>query len=137
MSAAEKYLTNYRTNGVRIGFIDNSKHSECQTTIAGLSMVPITAQEMFDACPLPGFYIDLTVKVYDFLHIPRDKIYLLPMPDRNFGSLVNGTWHGLLGNVSRNEIDSTLAHLIPTSERLKIADFSASLFSSEGIFLTR
>ncbi len=137
ISVAGEDLKNYQTNGIRIGFIKSkSGLAECHIT-DGFPEVPSTAQEIFDACSMPGFYEDLAVNVYDLLHIPRDKMYLLPMPDQNYGSFVNGSWQGLLGILSRKGVDSTSAEVIPTSERLKIADFSASIYSTETVFLTR
>ncbi len=99
-------LSEYLKNGVKVGFIPtNDVASQCLNRIMAM---PKTVQEILYECPAPGFVMDVTVTVYDLLSMPRNKTLVVPMPDNNYGSRDNGIWIGLIGNLSRSEIDSSL-----------------------------
>ncbi len=128
-------LFDYRENGVKVGYIPfDGKESEC---LKQFMTMPRTVQEILYKCPMPGFFMDVTITVYDLLSVQRNKTLVIPMPDRNYGSRDNGVWSGLIGNLSRNEIDSTLAIMTPTTERMEVTDFSQGFLQVTTGFLTR
>ncbi len=128
-------LSEYRNNGVKVGFIPrNDIMSQCLNRIMDM---PKTVQEILYECPKPGFFMDVTVTVYDLLSVPRNKTIVVPMPDKNYGSRENGTWTGLIGNISRSEIDSSLAGISQSTKRMEATDFSQTFLSVTLGFLTR
>ncbi len=125
----------YQTNGVRIGYIPLS--NPVYTCVRKYIVCPTTLAEVNQHCPNPGLIFDITTLVFKILKIPLEKSFILPMPNRDFGTVLNGTWHGKLGNLSRGEIDCTLPYMTPTRERLEVVDFSAPIETVELGFLTR
>ncbi len=122
-------------NGVKVGFIpSNDIASQCRNRIMAM---PKTVQEILYECPKPGFVMDVTISIYDLLSVPRNKILVVPMPDNNYGSRHNGIWTGLIGNLSRREIDSSLAEITQTTKRMEVIDFSLSSLQETVGFLTR
>ncbi len=128
-------LTYYRNNGVRIGYI--ALPSALYACIRSYIVAPTTLADIIQNCPKPGFLIDVTSVVLQLLSIPLNETFVLPMPDRNFGSFVNGTWFGKVGNVSRGEIDITFPYMTPTLQRQNAVDFSAPIATVALGFLTR
>jgi hypothetical protein len=56
----------------------------------------------------------------------RTKFYTLS--ESNFGSILpNGSWDGIVGMLTRREVDAATANLILTPERAMALDFLAPL----------
>jgi ABC-type amino acid transport substrate-binding protein len=50
------------------------------------------------------------------------------MREKNWGSVMrNGSWNGLVGMLTRHEVDVATANLIVTPERVDVVDFLAPI----------
>ncbi len=125
----------YQTNGVRIGYI--TPWSAIYDCIRKYIVAPMTLAEVYRHCPNPGLLLDQTTVVLQLLGIPLNKAFILAVQDGELGYLVNGTWHGYIGSLSRGEIDCTLPHLTPTLQRQDVVDFSSPVTTVPLGFLTR
>lgn len=69
-----------------------------------------------------GYVVDLAAKIAD--QFPMDYIIKI-VADGQYGALtVNGTWNGMMGELTRHEVDLVIAPLTITCMRERAADFS-------------
>ncbi|XP_014780672.1 glutamate receptor 2 isoform X2 [Octopus bimaculoides] len=69
-----------------------------------------------------GYVVDLAAKIAD--QFPMDYIIKI-VEDGHYGALtVNGTWNGMMGELTRHEVDLVIAPLTITCMRERAADFS-------------
>jgi ABC-type amino acid transport substrate-binding protein len=70
-----------------------------------------------------GFTIDLTVELTKLLNNITFQTYLVE--DGNFGSYVNGTWNGVIGDLVSKKADVAIVPLTYTSERANFIKFTS------------
>ena len=68
-----------------------------------------------------GFFVDIVDIFRSMMNF--DMEWINP-PDRNWGTLENGTWTGMVGQLSRGEADLSTTGLTLTLQRLDACDFS-------------
>ncbi|KAL5102876.1 Glutamate receptor [Taenia crassiceps] len=68
-----------------------------------------------------GFCVDLVQKLAEMI---KFKYKMKAVTDGQFGSLVNGSWDGMIGELLRREADIVVAPLTITSDRERVVDFT-------------
>uniref|UniRef100_A0A5K3F9E2 Glutamate receptor n=1 Tax=Mesocestoides corti TaxID=53468 RepID=A0A5K3F9E2_MESCO len=68
-----------------------------------------------------GFCVDLVKKLSEMI---KFKYRMKAVSDGQFGSFVNGSWDGMVGELLRKEADIVVAPLTITSDRERVVDFT-------------
>ncbi len=124
----------FQMNGIKVGYIRAVQNPTC---VNYFLTNPHSLAELNQECEDLGFTINLSITIFDILHILWNKVQFVPILGNNYGSEVNGTWTGLIGNLSKGEVDISLAVLSVTPGRLKAIDFSNFISTVAFGFLTR
>ena len=72
-----------------------------------------------------GFVSDILKLLKKDLQI---NFHIYQVEDNRYGSIVNGSWNGLIGEVQSRKADIAAALMIMSEARLKVVDFTESLF---------
>ena len=74
-----------------------------------------------------GFISDILKLLKKDLQI---DFYIYQVEDNRYGSIINGTWNGLIGEVKSKKADIAANFLIMSEARLKVVDFTESLITN-------
>lgn len=71
-----------------------------------------------------GFYVDMFNELLK--RLKQNMTYeLYHVPDNTFGSFVNGSWTGIVGQLNTSKADVAFSPLTITADRVKAIDFSS------------
>ncbi|XP_060082330.1 glutamate receptor-like [Ylistrum balloti] len=74
-----------------------------------------------------GFCIDLAEKIANYVNITYD---ICLVSDFNYGTMLkNGTWNGMVGELTRREADLAIAPITISSARERVVDFTKPFMS--------
>ncbi len=127
-------LDTFQMNGIKVGYIRMVNNPTCVNDFLKSSH---SLAELNQECNDLGFAINLSIIIFDILHIPWDKVQFVPILGNNYGSEVNGTWTGLIGRLSKGDVDISLGVMSTTPERLRVIDFSDFISTVAFGFLSR
>ncbi len=127
-------LNTFQVNGIKVGYIGLVQNPTC---VNDFLINPHSLAELNQECNDLGFTINRSIIVFDILHILWNKVQFVPILGQNYGTEVNGTWTGLIGHLSKGDVDMSLAVLSVAPGRLKAIDFSNFISTVPFGFLTR
>ncbi len=84
-----------------------------------------------------GLCAELAMAIFDILNIPRSKVFLTVLPHKIYGTFVNGTWIGVIGDIINGLFDTSFPVFTPLEARLNVIDFSQAVLGSSTTFMTR
>ncbi|TPP65211.1 Glutamate receptor ionotropic kainate 4, partial [Fasciola gigantica] len=78
-----------------------------------------------------------SVQVFEYLAKTLDLEYeYVEQPNRVYGEMLSdGTWTGIIGQVSSKKVDIGLGPIVKSQERLSVVDFSIPYYESAGLVI--
>ena len=79
-----------------------------------------------------GLLMDILAQLKEDLHM---DFYIYEVEDHLWGAGVNGSWHGLIGEVLHRKADIAAQWLIVNQARLEIVDFTEPLYTTAAVLV--